>query len=121
MKIERELPEGRNAFTAYGDGYVAVNGARHERSVIVAAQALLEWAPRSIDALTAESLAPIVGMRPEIVLIGSGPTFEFPEQASLAPLHAARIGVEVMDTRAACRTYNILLSEGRNVVAALIV
>jgi uncharacterized protein len=121
MKIERELPEGRNAFTAYGEGYVAVNGVRHERSVIVGAQALVEWTPRSVSELSAENLAPVVQMRPEIVLIGSGTTFEFPDPASLAPLHAARVGVEVMDTRAACRTYNILLSEGRNVVAALIV
>ena len=121
MKIERELPEGRNAFTAYGDGYVAVNGVRHERSVIVSGQALQEWAPRSVDALSAENLAAIVDMRPEIVLIGSGAIFQFPDPAALAPLHAARIGVEVMDTRAACRTYNILLAEGRNVVAALIV
>jgi uncharacterized protein len=54
------------------------------------------------------------------VLVGTGDALLFPDPASLADLHAARIGVEVMDTRAACRTYNILLGEGRNVVAALI-
>ncbi len=60
-------------------------------------------------------------MRPEIVLLGCGARFRFPSPAVLAPLYGAGIGVEVMDTRAACRTYNILLSEGRRVVAALIV
>jgi len=60
-------------------------------------------------------------MKPELVLIGTGAKFEFPEPARLAPLRSAGIGVEVMDTAAACRTYNILLGEGRGVVAALIV
>jgi uncharacterized protein len=60
-------------------------------------------------------------MKPEIVLLGTGATFVFPDPARLAPLRDARVGVEVMDTAAACRTYNILLAEGRNVVAALIV
>ena len=54
-------------------------------------------------------------------IIGTGSTFTFPEPQLLAPLRNAGIGVEVMDTPAACRTYNILLGEGRNVVAALIV
>jgi uncharacterized protein len=60
-------------------------------------------------------------MAPEIVLVGSGRAFAFPDPSLLAPLYAAGIGVEVMDTRAACRTYNLLLGEGRNVIAALIV
>ena len=60
-------------------------------------------------------------MRPEIVLLGTGAAFSFPEPRKLASLHQAGIGVEVMDTAAACRTYNILMAEGRNVVAALVV
>ena len=121
MKIERQLPAGSRAFTGYGPGYVEVNRTRHERSVVVSADRVEDWAPRSIEALAAGHLAPIAESKPEIVLIGSGPRFEFPDPAVLAALHAARIGVEVMDTQAACRTYNILLAEGRNVVAAVIV
>lgn len=122
MKIEREQAAGKNQFTGYGNGYVAVNGARHSASLVVSGERLItDWPAASLDALTADHLAAIVELKPEIVLLGSGPTFRFPEPALLAPLYKAGIGVEVMDTPAACRTYNILLGEGRNVIAALIV
>ena len=121
MKIEREQAEGRNMFTGYGPGYVEVNRNRHGASLVVSGDRLVtDWPITSIDQLGADHLAAIVEMKPEIVLLGTGATFAFPEPARLAPLHKARIGVEVMDTPAACRTYNILLGEGRNVVAALI-
>jgi len=111
-----------NLFTAYGEGYVEVNGRRLTSSLVVSGDRLVvDWPADSIEALKADHLAAIVELAPEIVLLGSGRTFRFPEPAILAPLHKARIGVEVMDTPAACRTYNILLGEGRNVVAALIV
>ena len=122
MKIEREQAEGRNMFTGYGDGYVEVNRTRYSASLVVAAEKLVaDWPLESIDALAADHFAAIREMKPEIVLLGTGGTFAFPEPSRLAPLHRARVGVEVMDTAAACRTYNILLGEGRNVVAALIV
>jgi uncharacterized protein len=121
LKFHLEQVAGKNAFTGYGEGYVEVNGARHEASLVVAADRVItDWPARSIDALAADHLAAIVQMSPEIVLIGTGSRFVFPDAARLAPLYNAGIGVEVMDTPAACRTYNILLSEGRNVVAAVI-
>ena len=122
MKFERDSAEGRNAFTGYGAGYVEVNGKRYSSSLVVSGDRLIvDWPAVSIDALAADHLAAILELAPEIAIIGSGATFRFPDPSRLAPLHAARIGVEVMDTAAACRTYNILLGEGRNVVAALIV
>ncbi|MGE5093574.1 MAG: Mth938-like domain-containing protein [Betaproteobacteria bacterium] len=112
---------GRNAFTGYGEGYVAVNGARHQESLVVGADRLItDWPVRSVQDLHADHLAAIVELRPEIVLLGTGARLDFPSPALLAPLYKAGIGVEVMDTPAACRTYNILLGEGRNVIAALI-
>jgi uncharacterized protein len=121
LKFHLEKSAGKNAFTGYGEGYVAVNGKRHESSLLVGADRVItDWPARSIDALGADHLAAIVEMAPEIVLIGTGPRFVFPEAARLAPLYNAGIGVEAMDTPAACRTYNILMGEGRNVVAALI-
>ena len=108
-------------FTGYGEGYVAVNGTRHSTSLVVAADRLVtDWPVTSVEGLGADHLAAIVELQPEIVLLGTGRAFRFPEPRVLAPLHNARVGVEVMDTNAACRTYNILLGEGRNVVAALI-
>jgi uncharacterized protein len=121
LKIEREQAEGKNLFTGYGEGYVAVNGARHGASLVVSGDRLVtDWPVASVEGLSADHLAAIVELKPEIVLLGTGARFGFPEPALLAPLYKAGIGVEVMDTPAACRTYNILLGEGRNVVAALI-
>ena len=122
MKIERDEAPGRNTFTGYGEGYVEVNRTRHCASLVVAGDRLVtDWPAASLESLSADHLAAIVELAPEIVLIGTGSTFRFPEPQILAPLRNAGIGVEVMDTPAACRTYNILLGEGRNVVAALIV
>ena len=122
MKIEREQAEGRNLFTGYGDGYVEVNRTRHTASLLVSGERLVtDWPADSIEKLSGDHLAAIVEQRPEIVLLGTGKAFRFPEPRLLAPLYDAGIGVEAMDTPAACRTYNILLGEGRNVLAALIV
>ena len=122
MKFERDSPEGRNTFTGYGPGYVEVNRKRYATSLVVSAdRVIVDWPAASVEAFTADHLAAIIELKPEIAIIGSGAAFRLPEPARLALLHQARIGVEVMDTQAACRTYNILLGEGRNVVAALIV
>jgi uncharacterized protein len=122
LKIERDQAEGKNTFTGYGEGYVEVNRMRHTASVVVSGSRIVtDWPATSVASLGADHFAAILELRPEIVLLGTGPTFTFPEPARLAALHKAGLGVEVMDTPAACRTYNILLGEGRNVVAALIV
>jgi uncharacterized protein len=122
VKIERDEARGRNTFTGYGEGYVEVSLTRHSSSLVVAGDRVItSWPAASLESLTADHFAAIVELHPEIVLLGTGASFRFPEPQLLAPLHRAGIGVEVMDTPAACRTYNILLGEGRNVVAALIV
>jgi uncharacterized protein len=121
LKFHLEQTAGKNAFTGYGEGYVAVNGTPHHESLVVSGERLVTgWPARSVQSLSADHLAAIVELRPEIVLLGTGARFQFPDPALLAPLYKAGIGVEVMDTPAACRTYNILLGEGRNVIAALI-
>ena len=121
MKIERETAEGRNLFTGYGEGWVEVNRKRHEASLVVSGDRLVtDWPLESIDDIAADHIAAILELKPEIVLLGTGAAFAFPDRARLAALYAARVGVEVMDTPAACRTYNILLGEGRAVVAALV-
>jgi len=122
LKFERDSPDGRNTFTGYGAGYVEVNGRRYTSSLVVGARELVtDWPAASVDDLTADHLAAILELKPEIAIIGTGSTFRFPDPARLAALHQARIGVEVMDTPAACRTYGLLQGEGRNVVAAVIV
>ena len=122
MKIEREQAEGKNLFTGYGEGWVEVNRTRYGASLVVSGDRLVsDWPLASVGEISADHLAAILDLKPEIVLLGTGKTFTFPDRARLAPLYNAGLGVEVMDTPAACRTYNILLAEGRNVVAALII
>lgn len=122
MKIEREQAEGKNLFTGYGQGYVEVNKKRYAASLVVSGDRLVaDWPLASVAEISADHVAAILDLKPEIVLLGTGATFVFPDRARLAPLYNAGLGVEVMDTPAACRTYNILLGEGRNVIAALIV
>ncbi len=120
MKFHLENAAGRNLFTGYGEGYVAVNQVRHQASLVVtAAQLYFDW-PSNWHELTPAHFDFLLTLQPEIVLLGSGAGQKFPQPAHLRSLAAARIGVEAMATPAACRTFNILAAEGRNVVAAII-
>lgn len=121
MKLHLDRPGGLNAITGYGEGYVMVNAVRHERSLVVTPEQLLaDWPVAALAVLAPAHVAVLLGLGAEIVLLGTGPRLAFPHPALLAPLAEARIGVEVMDSRAACRTYNILMAEGRKVAAAII-
>ena len=120
MKFQLESAPGRNLFSGYGPGYVEINRARHTTSLIVAADSLhFDWPARWED-LAAAHFEFLLSLQPEIVLLGTGARQQFPHPALLSCLSAARIGVESMDTPAACRTYNILIAEGRNVIAAVL-
>ncbi len=106
---------------AYGPGRISVNEAMLTGSCIVAADALVEdWPPRRFEDLDLEQLQAALALKPEILLIGTGATQRFLPGELLARLSQGGVGVEVMDTAAACRTYNILLNEDRKVVAALL-
>ncbi len=119
MKLHLSSTEGRNAITAYGAGYVEVSRVRYEHSLIVLPDRVLpDWRPDLPP--SAESLAVLADLGAEIVLVGTGDKLTFPPARALQPLIAAGIGFEVMDTLAACRTYNILLGEDRRVAAGLI-
>ena len=120
MKLHATGPSGVNTITAYGDDYVAVNGQRHVSSVVVLPDRVLPWAAKRFDALTAEDFAFLKDLGGEIVLLGTGSRQRFPRPQLTAPLVEARIGLEVMDVKAACRTYNILIAEARKVAAALL-
>jgi uncharacterized protein len=121
VKLHRSDAIGKNAITGYGEGYVMVNQARHERTVVVLPDQLVtDWAASTFEALTADHLAALLPLEAEIILIGTGPRLQFPRAEVLAPLVRARVGFEVMDVQAACRTYNILVSEERKVAAALL-
>lgn len=120
MKLHAARAEGRNLFSGYGPGYVAINGVRYERSVIVLADRIVGWEVSSFDDLDAPAFSALAGLPLEILILGTGATLRFPDASYSKILRAAGVGLEVMDTRAACRTYNILLSEDRRVGAALL-
>jgi uncharacterized protein len=89
-------------------------------SFILAPDQLQDWPISSMEQLSAEHLAPLLALQPEVLLLGTGRQHQFPDVSLLAPLHEANIGYEVMDSQAACRTYNLLRGEGRQVVAGII-
>lgn len=121
MKLHRETAAALNTFTAYGPGYVVVNGQRIERSVVVLPERVItDWPATTFELLTAEHLAALAGLGSEILLLGTGARLRFPSREILQPLRDAGVGVEVMDVPAACRTYNILTAEERRIAAALL-
>jgi uncharacterized protein len=121
MKLNADRPNGPNAITRYGPGGVIVNGAEHRGSCVIPWQgAVTEWPIARFESLREEHFAALAEMGPELVIFGSGARLRFPAAALLRPLIERRIGIETMDTAAACRTYNVLLDEGRTVVAALL-
>lgn len=97
-----------------------VNGQRHESNLIVMPEQLLPWRAASFDALAEEDFAVFLELKPEVLLLGTGPKQRFPHPRLTRALTDKRIGLEVMDLPAACRTYNILMAEARHVAAALL-
>jgi uncharacterized protein len=121
MKLHAALAQGRNMFTGYGSGYVAVNGVRHHSSIVVTPYRIVAWDVRVPEALTQDVFTHLTSFEVEILLLGTGEAVHFPHPRSSQPLRDAGIGLEVMDTAAACRTYNILVAEDRRVAAAVLV
>jgi uncharacterized protein len=121
LKLHLARNDNQNTFTGYGDGYVMVNAVRYERSLVVLPDRPVEaWAVGEVDALREKDLEFLARLGVEIVLLGTGESLRFLHPRLLQSLARARVGVEVMDTHAACRTYNILVADGRKVAAALI-
>jgi uncharacterized protein len=121
MKLHLSRADGRNRFSSYGLGYVVVNSIRHERSVIVLPDSVAEWEPARVADLTPAVFAALARLPVEIFVLGTGAQIELLHPALTQPLALAGIGFEVMDTAAACRTYNVLLAEDRRVGAALLI
>ena len=120
MKLHASAPTHLHHFTAYGAGYVMVNGERRDSSVVVLPDRVEQWTVKGFDQLSAEDFTYLKSLSVEIVLLGTGARQRFPHPLLTAALAQAGIGLEVMDTQAACRTYNILVAEERKVAAALL-
>ena len=121
MKFLREATS-EFAISGYTAQSVSAAGIEHRQSLCVSHQSpAAPWPVATFADITATTIAAATQVSPEIVIIGTGKTLRFPPPATLAPLRDARIGFEVMDTAAACRTYNVLLGEGRQVAALLLI
>jgi len=124
VKLHASAPSALNTFSGYGDGFVTINGRRHEGkdagSLIVMPEQMLPWGAASFDALKEADFDLFLELDLEILLLGTGPKQRFPHPRLTKALAAKRIGVEAMDLQAACRTYNILMAEERRVAAALL-
>lgn len=127
MKLHLTQSNGSNLITAYGDDYIDINHKRHHNSLILMAEQLIsDWktAPQkvaTINHLTEQVFEQVIALKPEVVLLGTGKTHQFLHPKNYASLTQQGITLECMTTAAACRTYNILMSEGRNVAAMLII
>ncbi len=121
MKLHADQNPSLNTITAYGDGYVEINGQRHTGPLVIRPEGdILVWDVETFDVLAAAHFEALLAHAPEVVILGTGPRQRFPHPRLTMALAQARIGVEVMATGAACRTYNILMSEDRKVLAALL-
>ncbi len=111
-----------NVVTGLGPGWVRIGATEYRENLVVTPEAVATgWATGGFDALAESDFAPLAQGKPDVVILGTGSSIRFPHPRLSRALVDAGIGLEVMDTAAACRTYNILAAEGRRVAAALIV
>jgi len=121
MKLHSTETQQYQTVSSYDDTGVELNAIRFEQSLIVLPETPpAPWPVTSFDALTTEHFDQIDATRPDVVILGTGARQRFVHPKLIAALTARRIGVECMDNQAACRTYNILMAEGRKVALALI-
>ena len=120
MHFTRENANESNAVIACGDGEVRLAGRVFRGSVVLTRDAVLDdWRPPAVEALAIGDFGALLALRPEVVLLGTGDRQRLPPPALYAAFAERGIGLEAMDNRAACRTYNVLLSEFRDVAVAL--
>lgn len=121
MKFSLETTHA-NAIHSYGPGEISIGNRVYRQSLIVSPARLLpDWSPQDPTELRAVDIEQVLPLDPEIMILGTGTRLCFPTPEITRCLIEKQIGLEVMDTAAACRTYNVLLGEGRRVVAGLII
>ncbi len=121
MKLHLTNADGNNLITGYGHGWVDINKIRHSSNLILLPKQIIEpWQVMNFESLSAENITEIAALKPEVVLLGTGPNHRFIHPKRTRSLQEIGVSLECMSTAAACRTYNILMGEGRNVAAGLL-
>ncbi len=122
MALHPNSTTNQNLFTGHGAGYVAINGRHFQQPVVVmAGQVRTDWPARDFASLDASHFEYFLELKPDVLLLGTGTKQQFARPELYRALIQARIGIEFMDTPAACRTYNILVAEDRHVIAAVLI
>jgi uncharacterized protein len=121
MKFTQHEPSGTNVIRRYGADFIAIGDEEIRASCIVGAANLIrDWPPRHVGELADGHLAVLFDLQPEVVVLSTGARQAFPRAALRAEFATRRIGLEVMEIGAACRTYNVLVGEARQVLAAVL-
>ncbi len=122
MKLSLDYSTAKYSITAYDADAITINNQRYTGSVVVSPERLLDnWEPRHVEHIDAAHIEYLISLKPEIILLGTGTSQSFPHPSLMALAMQQGIGFEVMDTGSACRTYNVLAAEDRNIAAALII
>ena len=122
MKIELDTSvDDHYRIDAYQSGLISINGVQYTSSLIISpGKVIPDWPPTTFTDLASQHIEQIIQMKPEIIILGTGEQLYFPAPELIARIFEFEIGLEVMDTGAACRCYNLLISDKRNVAAGLI-
>jgi uncharacterized protein len=122
MDLTLDSSNSKYIIRAYEAGKILINEKTFTQSIIVTPNQLIHpWQPQKITELSENHLQAILNLKPQTVLLGTGASWQIIKPDLLVPFYQARIGIEIMDTAAACRTFNVLASEDRNVAAALLI
>ena len=120
MKLHSDPQSSLNTITGYGFGYIEVNSQAYPHALIIQPEGeITPWSVNQLVDLSSENFASLCVFKPELIIIGTGKKQLFLKPELIRPLIQAKIGFEMMDSQAACRTYNILMNEGRHVLAAI--
>jgi uncharacterized protein len=121
MEIRREQNDAQYQIRKYSPGCITVNEQEYSSSILVMPQYFSAWAVQDINSLQEINLLALLDLRPDVILLGTGDKLVFPASNITQTVTNKKVGLEIMTTDAACRTYTILVAEGRNVLAALLI
>lgn len=121
MNFSQDTDESRTAIHSYTNEFFVINQSKYNCHCQLHSSGLaIKWSPKNIKQLCFDDFKALIECQPEVIIFGSGDALKFPNNELRREFNNLNIGLEVMDSGAACRTYNVLLSEGRNVAAAIL-
>ena len=122
MELQLENPSSGYRVRSFAENTIVIGGQVYTESLIVTPEQVFpDWPPRQPNQITIDDLEMILAIEPELILVGTGNALRFPDAGILKGVIRAGIGIDFMDSRAVCRTYNILAAEGRHIAAGIII